>query len=423
MTLSIGVLEQLGEQQVLQLAAGRRRITRTIAGLGDFADLARAADVYQLWIHRSWSEAHPNVELPGEQHWHVVEVSPGRRCMVVICRGDESLIGPPARAADGRELLSTLLELDGLLGTHWRGTPARTGASLLLAYLDHHSIPLGEVPPVPFPVESDFGWRRPLLPDERRRKWLYEFDKHQFYLVAGVTVELGIGDPELRDHPTFHARTPGLWHVKTAPWSAEALLPDPTSSGPPRARDGYRWLTTPSVEAACAAGIVEDIAAAWYWPVHGRHLRPFAAHMRACLARARTPLVRDSLKATYATTLGGYLAAGRLKERDHPLYRPDWRDALKAEARTRLWYTLRNTGLHPVAIAHDAIFVPSDADTATDAAGALVLGPNPREWAYERRVRLADVLDVMPDRHGPATRLSKRVAQLAADGWGSEAGA
>lgn len=416
---SVAVLEHVDGVQILWRASGGRRISRELRTLEDFAELARAAETYQLWILPSWSTAHPDVDLVVDSHhWVPLELSDKQRAILEVVDGDEALPRVLREAPSGPALLEALLTVEGLIGTHWRGTGGATGMWLLRRYLRQHDIPLGVIPPVPFPTEPDFGWRRPLTAEEKTRRWLYVFDRHNQYLTAAQTVELGIGEPEFRAHPTFHARTPGLWHVQTSTWSTESLLPDPTTEGAPARRPrGLRWLTTPSVEAALAAGILESVEAAWYWPTHGRLLRPLASILRSAIAEKRAPIVRETLKSIYAETFGGYLASGEAEKRRDLLYRPDWRDAVKAEARTRLWYLLRPlaaAGIPPVAIAIDAVYIPSNESTPEGALrGLLTLGALPLQWAYVRRVALADVLDVLPDAFGPTQPLRRRIRAIA----------
>jgi hypothetical protein len=341
-------------------------------------------------------------------------------CTLALPELDPNLArGALGSARDGAELLAALGWLDNQLGP-WRGTGGATGLALLRLWLKNHALYEAEpsLPPIKTRPEPDFGWIRPLGADELARRWVYCFDKHNQYLVAAGTVEVGGGALELRNEPTFHARTPGYWYVKTAPWPADRRLPDPTYGGRRREAAEFRWLTTPTVEAALSAGSVEAIAAAWYWPTHGRWLAPVASQLRACLARARGGIAFEATKSIYRELLGGYLAAEYLHERGDPLWRPDWRDMLKAEARCRLWYSLRPleaAGVAPFAIATDAIYLASDADTPHAALrGLLVLGQDPRQWACKARVPLVDCEGALTHLRGLTARV-RALAGLPAD--------
>lgn len=438
----IGVLEHVGEiGDIARISGARFRLARPIEGLQDLARLACKLHVEQLWIHPSWSLAHADLSFCGacveprdadgrrrrHRHWlpldrqgpGVIEEEGAAALSlaptIAIVYGDPNLPRAFGETVDGGELLALVERVAYLLGEAWHGTGGATGTALLRRGLRRAG---RQLEPLPLElrrlagVEPDFGWQRPLTPDEAARRWLYCFDRHQQYLVAAQTVQLGEGLPEFRAHPTFTARMPAYWHCQLAPWPADHPLPDPTrAAGPPRDRGALRWLTTPSVEAALAAGVLQDIAACWYWPVHGAYLQTTAKQIRlaievvssrAARGERSAELTRAVLKSVYAELLSGYLARAALADSDDPLYRPDWRDMVKAEARCRLWYSLRAlvpAGCPPVAIATDAIYIPSDLDAPGDVLGGLLrLGARPAEWAYKGRVKLADVREHFTDR-------------------------
>lgn len=392
---------------------------RPIAGVVDLVALADALDTWQLWLHPRWTAAHPSVEVP---HWSA-HVGARRRVQIASPAGDRSF-GPLGDARDGRELLCALVGLQESLQTPWRGTPGRTGTDLLERLLRRTGARSDVILPPVQARELDYAWLRPLDDDERRRRWVHGFDKHAMYLVAASTVRVGVGDAELRIHPTFVSNVPGYWHVRDR-WPADRQLADPSRSHPERSprtdRDGYRWLTTPSVAALAYAGALDDVAAAWLWPEHRRALEPFAKVLRSARASLEDGgelLAIRALKSVYAETLGGWLA----HERDEasPAFRPDWHDLLKAEARTRLWHNVRQLvdagGPVPFGIATDALYLVSDAEDPRDVVGdALPLGSTPRTFAWLGRAPLEDLVDLVDPRYRVA-RLSRAFKEAASRG-------
>lgn len=451
MTVPLAVLEHVaGVGDVARTPERKYRLTRPVEATHDLAALAQRLDTYQLWLHPSWSEAHPTVQLcaacsaglgptlaehaerPRHSHWQILETNGERvqRCQLAILAGDRDAPRELRQACDGRELLALLARVGYITGTYWRGTAGATGRALLVDQLKRAGHKLEPLPDElrRIRAEPDFGWQRPPTDAERSRRWLYVFDKHNQYLTAAQSVVLGAGHVEFKAEPGFHARMPAYWHVQLAEWPADSTLPNPTLAAGPRRGDGeLRWLTTPSVEAALSAGLVESIAAAWYWPIHGRYLQALATLLRRAIepltAKAEhgdrgAALTRGVLKAIYAELLSGYLARSALADTDDPLYRRDWRDMVKAEARCRLWYSLRPlaaAGLAPLAVARDSIYLASDADTPSDAlAGLLRLGDRPAQWASKGRVALADVAYAHVDRVGVCRGLVAAVEACAA---------
>lgn len=426
--IAVAVVEQSGAEVLAHTPARSWRLSTPIASTADLGRLAARLQTRQLWIHPSWSRAHP-VAIPA---WSVLDTSAGR---VQLCApiGDELAGDVLEQLGSGRELLDVLVLVQHQLGTWWRGTAGATGSAMLREQLRHRgAFYLPSVLP-PSAVlgrsggESDFGWLRPLTAAERGRRWLHCIDKHAMYLVAAGTVELGLGEVELDTKPTFHARTAGYWHTLTREWPADRLIPDPTRGGPVRAsaEPSYRWLTTPSVEAALAAGAVEHIAASWSWPTHGRYLQPTAEVIRTArqvfasradaVGRAALALVKPMY-----TAMLGRLAWSELPNTD-ALYRPDWYAMVRAEARCRLWYQVRalaEAGAAPAAIATDAVYIPSDfVDPRIVTSGRLEFGAAPRLWAHVGYVELDAIAEHFErPRTRTATRMARRFRELLSSG-------
>jgi hypothetical protein len=347
------------------------RLNGELASLADCARLADRLDCDQLWLHQRWHAAHPSVQLDAWQRLPT-DAPRGYSMLAAPWQGQHEGFGPLAVAQDGHTLARALCLLHGALSEGWHGTPGATGIAMLEKHLARRGLlePPELPPPAYLPApehEPDFGWQRRPLEHELGLRWLHCFDRHAMYLLAAETVECGYGAWQLVEAPAFQARAPGYWQVRYQ-WQY-GDLPLPSPARPPRSADGWQWLSTPSVEALLSVGTGVEIRQAYLWPEHGRLLQFTAARLRF----ARTALQRGdsaahdlalaTLKAIYTQTLGGYLARRKLPDSD-PVKRPDWRDFVKAEARTRLWYIVRNvwlqTGIAPLAIATDAIYMASN---------------------------------------------------------------
>jgi len=196
------------------------------------------------------------------------------------------------------------------------------------------------------------------LPNNKNAQWLS---------AAGV-VELGLSGIEERRDPAgklpFDKKLPGYWLARIA--------------GAPE-----RWACTSTVAWALERGQAVAITKAHVWTTHSRALETWYERLRG----ARTALYDDTtpagrlalgaLKYTYALTISGFNSAWN-KEKRSPLYRPDWRHLIIAQANanlSRALHKMDRDGYTPVAVHKDAVYLVSDEpDPVTACPPSVTLG-------------------------------------------------
>ena len=172
-------------------------------------------------------------------------------------------------------------------------------------------------------------------------------------LSAAGVVELGLSGIEERRDPAgklpFDKRLPGYWLARIA--GAEE-----------------RWACTPTVAWALERGQAVTITEASVWTKHSRAMETWYERLRT----ARTALYDDTtpagrlalgaLKYTYALTISGFNSVWNRDKRS-PLYRPDWRHLVIAQANanmSRALHKMDAAGYTPVAVHKDAVYLLSD---------------------------------------------------------------
>jgi len=309
-------------------------------------------------------------------------------------------------APDGKALALALDYFRRAVGIPLSGSTGTTSGHLLTQLHSGKPGAIALVAPAQLPppaliasLESDTSWARPLTPDERQRRYVHGYDKRSMYLGACASLALGHGNATHVERPdpssapiTFDKRTPGYWlaHVEGGD-TANGLLPDPirptlrTSSAAAQmgAPDGYQWLTTPTLALAVEIGATLDIQEAWVWQTAHKPLEPWYVRLRdARLALlpgdagdARRYPNSDARALALAQVKGLYRAqSGRFNaafyadavargEQPSPLYRPDWRHALIAQARANQYRAARRlarVGVYPFAVQVDCFYIASD---------------------------------------------------------------
>jgi len=115
-------------------------------------------------------------------------------------------------------------------------------------------------------------------------------------------------------------------------------------------------------------GQAVSISEAYVWTRHGRAMETWYERLRT----ARTALQADTtpagrlalgaLKYTYSLTISSFNSAWN-KDKRSPLYRPDWRHAILAQANANLSRALHKmdlAGYTPVAVHKDCVYLVSD---------------------------------------------------------------
>jgi len=360
-------------------------ITGAIRHVGDLYNGARRHGLAQLWLTDDWVRA---AGLPDElavagqfrelRHAFVTDglddlhafptaLTPwldlrrkgeaGSGVSIVFPLYDEHAVW--GLDTDGATLLTALLAYAGSVGMPYYRSPGRTGIDLLQnlgkrgadskrEYPERLPAPAGQADTV-----SELSWLRTLSPAERGKAYFHSYDKNAQWLSAAGVVELGLSGIEERRDPAgklpFDKKLPGYWLARIA--GAEE-----------------RWACTPTVAWAMERGQAVSITEAQVWTQHSRVMETWYERLRT----ARTALYADTtpagrlalgaLKYTYALTISGFNSAWH-KEKRSPLYRPDWRHLVIAQANANLSRALHKmdmAGYTPVAVHKDAVYLVSD---------------------------------------------------------------
>jgi len=260
---------------------------------------------------------------------------------------------------DGATLLAALLAYARAMGTPYYRSPGRTGIDLLQELGKRRAGSQREYPerlPVPggqADTVTELSWLRTLSPVERGKRYLHSYDKNAQWLSAAGVVELGLSGIAERRDPAgklpFDKKLPGYWLARVA--GAEE-----------------RWACTPTVAWAMERGQAVSITEAHVWTQHSRAMETWYERLRG----ARTALYADptpagalalrALKLTYSLTISGFNSVWQ-RERRSPLYRPDWRHLIIAQANanlSRALHKMDRDGYTPVAVHKDAVYLVSD---------------------------------------------------------------
>ncbi len=379
---AIGVLDADG----LHLSDGSLApIKGTIRHVGDLYKGARRYNLSQLWLTDAWVRAaelpatltatgrfrevrHPFVS-DGLAELHAFPDALGA-WLALRKKGEAgsgvSLAFPLydehgvwGRETDGATLLAGLLAYAGAVGVPYYSSPGRTGLDLLQelgkrgAGASREFADVWPPPALEADTVKELSWLRTLSPDERQRAYLHSYDKNAQWLSAAGVVELGLSGIEERRDPgrkvPFDKRLPGYWLARIA-GTAET------------------WCCTPTVAWAVERGQAVAISDAYVWTRHGRAMETWYERLRT----ARTALQADTtpagrlalgaLKYTYSLTISSFNSAWN-KDKRSPLYRPDWRHAILAQANANLSRALHKmdlAGYTPVAVHKDCVYLVSD---------------------------------------------------------------
>jgi len=394
---TIGVLDVDG----LHLPDGSLApITGAIRHVGDLYKGARRYSLSQLWLTDAWARAadlpatldaggrfrevrHPFVS-DGLTDLHAFPEAlgawlalrkkgeAGSGVSVVFPLYDEHAVW--GLDTDGATLLAALVAYAGAVGAPYYSSPGRTGTDLLQElgkrgagaqreYPEGLPVPAGQAETV-----TELSWLRTLSPAEREKTYLHSYDKNAQWLSAAGVVELGLSGIEERRDPAgklpFDKRLPGYWLARIAGGEE-------------------RWCCTPTVAWAIERGQAVTIREAHVWTRHSRAMETWYERLRG----ARTTLQADTtpagalalraLKLTYSLTISGFNSPWH-REKRSPLYRPDWRHAILAQANANLSRALHKmdaAGYTPVAVHKDAVYLVSDEpDPITACPPSVTLG-------------------------------------------------
>ncbi len=437
-TPAIGVLDVDG----LYLADGTLAPIRgTIRHVGDLYKGARRYSLTQLWLTDAWVRAaglpvaltasgrfrearHPFVSdglgdlyaLPEAlSAWVTLRTKgeAGSGVSLSFPLYDEHAVW--GLDTDGATLLAALVAYAGAVGAPYYSSPGRTGTDLLQElgkrgagaqreYPEGLPAPAGQAETV-----TELSWLRTLSPDERAKRYLHSYDKNAQWLSAAGVVELGLSGIEERRDPAgklpFDKKVPGYWLARIAGGEE-------------------RWCCTPTVAWAIERGQTVTISEAHVWTRHGRAMETWYERLRearASLQADTTPagrLAKAALKYTYSLTISGFNSPWH-REKRSPLYRPDWRHAIIAQANANLSRALHKmdaAGYTPVAVHKDAVYLVSDEpDPVAACPPSVTLGSGLGHFkVQDAAVPLGEVLPAFDGTRGGLGTLLKLLKPLRA---------
>jgi hypothetical protein len=181
-------------------------------------------------------------------------------------------------------------------------------------------------------------WERPERPAGDS---VLAVDVNASYLAACSSLRTGLGSFEelegraaIHEVLSGHPLAPGYYLVTA---TAPEGLPDPFGAGP-------HWLTAPLLELALSRAMPPlRIERAVIWRRGWRPLEPWyrvIRDLRASLMADPSPAARlalGQLKLVYGPLLGGRVASTGWDRTGDPMYRPDWRHAVTAQAKANLY--------------------------------------------------------------------------------------
>ncbi|MFC9916347.1 hypothetical protein [Streptomyces sp. NPDC127197] len=328
--------------------------------------------------------------------------------------------GETAGAPDGASLLQAVVGLNRALGHSYYQAPNITAAQ----YVHRHTrsaepckaLIRGEVRPAarirgtddhPTPVRQFMhpaSWSRPLLDEEEGAVFVHRYDLSAAEL-SGMDAVYGIGEPVHMvggDIP-INKKIAGYYLLAEEPRGLDPRLPQLLFAQPKV--NGEPWVTGADLHwlGKFTEEPLPDVVEAYVWKESVRALAATRTHLQkgreVLLTQRGTPAGETAYKAHGALykSLIGYLArtSGPRNEAD-ALWRPDWRDHLKAETYGRMYYSLQRigqtSGRYPVATYVDAAYwVSNSPDPIESAPKGMVLGSGGGQWKHEACVPLAAV--------------------------------
>jgi hypothetical protein len=235
----------------------------------------------------------------------------------------------------------------------------------------------------PVQAVSELVWRRRRAKERTGYRW----DMRAAYLAAASSAELGWGAPR-QTGPDPEQGAAG-WYRIVCPEGGYVVggvpVIDPDRIG---RRDRTAWVAEPVVSFLREVGRPVEVVDSWTSPTRGRLLRTWAEQWRDVLARVHTrhggrPLV----KAAYVQAIGLLGRPGGL------IYRPDWHDTIRAQARASMLRRIRrvadNTGgVTPVSVNIDAVYydLKLSRDTAREIDQYIGTGNLMGNMAYEGKI-------------------------------------
>lgn len=248
-----------------------------------------------------------------------------------------------------------------LMGAAWRGSAGMNGCAQIRTI--HGAKPPGAQPlwrwddataldatRCSFELRGSMH-KRPMLPAERERTFVHQYDVRAMYLAAANVAMVGWSAPEHRGPQEFDPGRPGYWNVRRDQVAG-------VGNQIARAGDSRLvWLTTPVMSYLAEGGVFPEVMDSWTAERGGRYLKPWAERLTAALKATPAeetprPSMERALKDTYKRTVG------MLAREGGRIYRPDWRDEIVDRARVNL---LRKcVGVDVLRFNIDSVWIASD---------------------------------------------------------------
>lgn len=297
-------------------------------------------------------------------------------------------------------LLATLAYLEDAFDMAMLYSPSNTGKRLMQRSNERERVKwiqpvkeLATIPPVVNTSANDCVWKRPLTEQEAAQGFLVAYDKNSQYPASCTSVLLGVGLPAYVSRPQFDIKKlqPGVWHIKLSGNSTfnGLTLPHPVMGYGETIEpiiDTWAWSYT--VKLCIELGYTVDIVEAWVWEEAHTTLRPWASETWASRSTLKTDTERypnaQARQVAYeraksiANHAIGLLATAPANPNwagAYDLYRPDWRELIRDNARYWMFRRIMkylDMGYSPVGCFVDCLYyVTSESNPETALAGFM----------------------------------------------------
>lgn len=241
-----------------------------------------------------------------------------------------------------------------------------------------HSVTRDEVPAI---TEHNqllgIDWDREPEPSELRSGFLV-IDRNAAEISGFESDYIGFGEPDnFTSDVRFKRGTAGYYRLRRQVTGYDLRLPD-LSVRP--GSDHSLWIAAPDAELLDSLGILPPLAEAWLFPESGRYL----SGMYGALRKGRESLdetreasggriARTAYSAAWHSFIGELADTRGARGDDDNTFRPDIRDAIKAETYARMYRGLLKiaeiSGRYPLATHADAVvYTANDANDIPDGA-------------------------------------------------------
>lgn len=359
------------------LSSGGRLARPQFQQLPYWLDAMTRRNIETLWLHPSagwrwndnditecdpWTVAGSGGDTQGEPWW--TATTPGIYGVRDIVQPRWEDRAPWRDTPDAPQLRDALLAFRASVGIDWRRSPGATGTRLLRAlhsgpHATRLELPGDPPPPAIEGLTRDTGhlyWTRAVSPDEQGY-YLHSFDVNGQYLAACSSLALGVGQwvhhtrTELPEKPALWPA--GYFKVKRAEKAKNGPYP------PIVEEDAAPWVTTPTLRLLREQGAMLHIVESYTWAQSKRYLEPWYKTLREARTKCSDPTAREAIKGLYRHGIA-WFESQKWDRSDDALYRPDWAQQVRAQARANVLRTVYRVGqnfdLWPLAVGSDCVY-------------------------------------------------------------------